>query len=168
MSDIEIETISHQGKRLSIKGAFVGSIVFSFVDLVNGYVNAYIIQHIDTSTDIVSIIFTAVWFFAVILSGFALAFFPARFFGGFLARSLHNDFKKHKLTKKIAFTKGAFIGALSSMVICLPILLLEYAFIEQTGHGDFSVFIYRTIEATVIASLTGAWCGMQIEKILLI
>ena len=168
MSSIEMEreTLYAQGKRLSIKSAVVGSVVFAFVDLAGVYVNTYIIQQIDTPDGIENIIFTAIWIIFVILLGSAFAYLPARFLGGFLARLLHNDYEKHKLTIRIALIKGALIGALASIVICLPILLIQYNFIQQTGHGDFFVFIYRTIEATVIASFAGARSGVQINKIL--
>lgn len=168
MSNIDTErtTFYAQGGRLGIKSALIGSVVFAFVDLAGVYINTYIIERINTAESVENIIFTAIWVIFVILFGSALAFLPARFLGGFLARSLYDDYGKHKLTKRIAVTKGAVVGAVASIMICLPILFFHYNFIQQTGHGDFFVDIYRTVEATIIASLAGAWSGLKIEKIL--
>jgi len=169
MSNIDVEkaTFYAQGKRLGVKSAIIGSVVFAFVDLVGVYINTYLIQQIDTPDGIENIIFTVIWLVAVILLGSALAYFPARFFGGFLARWLNYDYGKQRLTKKIALVKGGLVGTIAVMIICIPILLMEYNFIQQTGHGDFFVFLFRTVEATIVASLVGAWSGLQIEKILI-
>ena len=165
MSNIEIEksTFYAQGKRLGVKSALIGSVVFAFVDLAGIYVNTYIIEQIDTPDGVESILFSVFWIIFVILFGIAVAYFPARFLGGFLARWLNNDYGKQRLTKRIAFVKGGLVGAVAVMMICVPILLIQYNFIQQSGHGDFLVFIYRTVEATIIASLAGAWSGLQIE-----
>jgi hypothetical protein len=169
MSEVEIEKTAFyaQGKRLGVKSALVGSVVFAFLDLAGVYVNTYLIQQINTPDGIENNVFTAVWLVVVILFGSALAYFPARFLGGFLARWLNNDYGKQRLTKRIAFIKGGLVGVVAVMMICIPILLIQYNFIQQTGHGDFLVFVYRTIEATIIASLAGAWSGLQMVKILI-
>ncbi len=168
VSSIEIETIIPHGWRSGIKSAFFGSIAYAFMDLVYFYVNTFIInrQDIIYTFSYIGIISHAIIFVIDFLLGFALAYFPAGIFGGFLARFLLNDFKKQKLTKIVALIKGALLGASSSMLICIPILIMQYRFVKHTGHGSFFVFVDRTIIATFIAALAGAWSGMKIRKIL--
>lgn len=169
MNNIEIEksTFYAQGKRLGVKSALIGSVVFAFVDLTSIYIKTYIIEQINTPDGIESTLFTVFWIIFAILFGIAVTYFPACFLGSFLARWLNNDYGKQRLTKRIALVKGGLVGAVAVMMICIPILLIQYNFIRQSGHGDFLVFVYRTVEAIIIASLAGAWSGLQMEKILI-
>ena len=164
--DLKKTEIYAQGRRLGIKGALVGSVVFAFVDLLGGYINVHLIQRRATTISTENIVFTIIGFIILILFGSAIAYFPARLFGGFLARLFENNAGRNALTKKIAITKGAMIGAFAGITTSLPILIIQFNLFYQTGHGDFLVPIYRVFEATTIATLAGAWTGIQLEKIL--
>jgi hypothetical protein len=153
-------SIAIQGGQFGVRSAFIGSIVFALVDLIGIYINTYIIQHINASLNIA---FYAGWLVFIVVLGSAFAYFPALLLGRFLANWLDKDASQQRLSKRIAVAKGALLGVIAGVAICTPILGLEYAFIQQSGHGDFFVFVARAIEAVIIALLAGGWTGLKLE-----
>lgn len=167
MSTSDIEKNIRQGRKLFIKSAFIGCIVFPLAEIAIILIYDYFFHYEDTAAfDIVALIALVIYFLIELVVGFALIFLPAWFLGNFLTRLLHKDYKKHRLSKMNAFIKGACIGALACVIVCIPILILQYSFVQRTGHGSFYVFVDRSILATFIASLAGTWSGMKIRKIL--
>ncbi len=91
-------TLYLQGKRLAVKSAVVGSIVFAFIDLVVAYINSLLVEHISVSLNNEGILLNICLTIFIILLGCALAYFPASLLGGFLAKLLEKDANKHMLS----------------------------------------------------------------------
>ncbi len=156
-------TLHLQGKRLSIKSAIVGSVVFAIADLTGIFINTHLMK-IDTTFDVIAITVNIGWFIFLILFGSALTYFPASFLGITLTKTLEKDFSENRLSQKSAITKGILFGVIAILFVCTPFLLLDFVFVLSTGHGDFLVMVYRSAVATIIASFAGAWTGNKLSK----
>ncbi len=152
-----------QGKKLSIRGAIVGSVVFAIADLVGIYINTYLLK-IETTLDAIAITVSIGWVIFLVLFGSATTYFPASHLGTFLAKTLEKDFIENRFSQKSAIMKGGVIGAIAVLLVCIPLLSLNFIFVLSTGHGDFFVMLYRAGVATVIALFAGAWIGNKLGK----
>ena len=156
-------TLHLQGKRLGIRSARLGSVVFAIADSVGIIINSYLMK-IDVAYDVIGLAVSIGWFIFLILFGIALTYFPASYLGASLAKTLEKDFSENRLSQKSAAAKGAIFGAIAVSLVCIPLLLLDYVFVLNTGHGDFFVMVYRAGVAMVIASFAGAWTGNKLGK----
>lgn len=159
---LDTENLMHLGKRVCMRSAVVGSIIFALVEVIGTFINSIFFQKIAPSVNVLSIGFPLIWLIFVSLFGIAVTYFPARLMVGVLAKWLIADYQRRYHIKIYAVLKGGMVGVITVMLICLPILIFQYEFIQQSGHGDFIVFIIRTIEAVIIAFLTGGWSGLQL------
>lgn len=157
VKDGEVVQFTLKGKRLGVHFALIGSVVFAIVDEISIQINSHWIKHIDTPPN--EIKWALYWFMLVSVCGFCLAFFPARIGGGILASILYRGGNRHKISSTRGLILGAAIGGAVSLLICLPAVAIEYIFVTSTGHGDFYVYIFRTIEAVTIASFMGGLAG---------
>jgi hypothetical protein len=150
------------GSRLGIKSAFIGSIVFAIVEIVTILINSYWINPTDSTLNTEAVWFYLLWFIAMVVGGSILAFLPALLLGALLASILNHDTKKQVLSKNKAVIKGLLVGGTAGLIICLPIVIIEYYSIQSGGHGDINAFLYRTLIAVVIAAGAGGWVSKQL------
>ncbi len=155
-----------QGKRLSIQSALVGSIVFAIADAVGVQINTYLLK-INATYDVIAITASIALFVFLIIFGSATTYFPASFLGTLLAKSIEKDFSENRLSLKNARLKRAAFGAAAVLLVCIPLLCMDFVFIFSTGHGDFSVMLFRAGVALVIASFAGLWTGNKLGKLLI-
>jgi hypothetical protein len=151
-----------RGGRLGVRSAFFGSIAFALVETISIFVNTYWIKQIDARIDAQSIIFSIGWIVVLVVVGSLLAFLPAFLLGGLLAVLVD----LHNLSKAFAVMMGVMFGIFASTIIWAPIKLFQFDFTQTTGHGDFSVFLVRAMEAILIAALAGGWIGRELAKYL--
>jgi hypothetical protein len=104
------------------------------------------------------------WLILVGVLGFLIAFIPARIGGGILASILCRVQKQHNLALLNGFLIGAAVGLIAGLMICLPIVALNYELVITTGHGDSDVFIYRTIVASTIAASMAGLVGRRLAE----
>lgn len=152
------------GSRLGVKSAIIGSVLFASIDILITIVNSYWLASIDTIPTPEFPLFLLLFFVALVLSGSILAFLPALLLGAYLAYNLNHDAEKQALSKNRAMIKGLVVGGIAGLIICLPIVVIEYYSIQSGSHGDINAFFYRTMIAVVIASGAGGWVGKQLAS----
>ena len=131
--------------------------------MVGIYINTYLLK-IETTLDAIAITVSIGWVIFLVLFGSATTYFPASHLGTFLAKTLEKDFIENRFSQKSAIMKGGVIGAIAVLLVCIPLLFLDFMFVLSTGHGDFFVMLYRAGVATLIASFTGTWIGNKLGK----
>ncbi len=162
MNDGELEPFVKNGKRLGIRFALVGSVLFAFVEVISVQINTHWIKHVDTPPT--EIWWNLVLFILVSILGFCLVFIPARIGGIVLAHILYRVKKQHPLSPIRSALIGAGIGGVAGLMICLPIVVMNYLLVNTAGHGAPYVFIYRTGVVVVIASILGGLSGWRLSR----
>lgn len=118
-NEAQARSLYEEGRRLALKSACVGCIIFGFLYLVLVYVNTYLIEKIDAPFDLFTLSFTIVGTLITTLIAIALSYFPARFMGGRLANALEADAHNHILSESSATAKGARFGAVAACMVFL-------------------------------------------------
>jgi hypothetical protein len=148
------------GGVLGIKAAIIGSVVFAFLDTVGVLINTYILDRMDTST--YEYQFNIYRLIVLSIIGMILTFIPGTLFGVLLSH-LIEKFRNNglRLMQKAIIT-GLSFGAISGIIICLPIVILQTLFVLDTGHGSIPVVLYRSLEAVIIAAIAGGLTGRRL------
>ncbi|MEW5873308.1 MAG: hypothetical protein AB1894_28875 [Chloroflexota bacterium] len=126
-----------RGGLLALVAACIGSTLFTLVDQVQ-----YLYQIEYTVMKLL---------FACLFSAL-----PAMLGGGFLAYWLHRDALRGHLSTKMAVLKGAVIGAVTGLGLCLAGWILMH------GRGSWDLFLWRTFKVTVIATLASSWTAWKL------
>jgi len=149
-------TVYEKGIRFAIRSAIIGSLIFSLINFIGLLVYKTVVYGYHA--------YRVTVYFAFAICSIVIAYFPTRIFGGFLSQLLINDFDMDRLNIRGACIKGAMLGAAASIVICIPILLFSHKFVMSSRYDNYLVVKILAVEATIVASLAGAWTGNKIFK----
>jgi hypothetical protein len=139
--------------------ALIASALFAGIDSIGVAINSLRLG-ISQSFD-----FHFSWF--VFIMGLILSVVPATVGGSFLAWKLSQDYQKDRLSHKSAFIDGALIGGSSGFAICSVIVFLVVMLILLTGHGNFWVFIERSVEVIFLSALAGGFTSQNVAAFIL-
>jgi hypothetical protein len=153
--------------KTSISFAVYGSITFAFTEVIAVNLNSienYIED--DFSEIIIAIAASLFWFVIITALGVILSVIPAVFCGAILYSFSKSDIQKNNSSTKPSFWRGVGLGAISIIIITLPILLNDWHE-SQTAlhHGPFSIQIIRALGAFIIGSIVGGLAGKRIHTL---
>ena len=94
----------------------------------------------------------------VFIFGNVLAFVPVIISSSILSKILHKESLLNKLTLAKAVRHGSTVGAVTGIVIAMIGIIITNA------RGSPSVYLWYSVEITIIASASGAWAGKKLAR----
>ena len=158
LADFPRPYIRSRGAWLAVRAMIVGSAMFALLEALGVMLNTYVVQQIETTWDSIGIVCCVGWPAFIAGIGITLGAFPAVVLGKVL-EALVVRCKPPRWAGTLA---GVAVGTLGGLLICTPILWLQYNFVSQTGHGSTLVFEYRAMLVVCIATLCGGWTGLKL------
>ncbi len=146
----DFKYISKRGILRGALGAFMGSVMFTIVNIVGYMANN---KSLSSLNDILGLITILLWFIA----SFILSVLPALCGGRWLAHKLYQDSLQGLLTQKRAIIKGGLLGIVAGLCICVFVAIVIY------HKGNYIIFIFRVISTLFIAGIIGGWTGLRLK-----
>jgi hypothetical protein len=134
------------GSLISTIGAWIAYAIFLFID------QNYILDRRDISFDVR-------YFTMNFFAGNVILLLPVLFGGAILMFTLQQDFINKKFSAKKSCLKGTALGFIIGLSVSLFVWLIAMLISYSHGGPTFLLFLYRTIIATIIASIAGGLLG---------
>ncbi len=155
-----------QGGIIGVKNAILGAVLFSIIDTIS-------LELRNGTQNLIEFVLALVTGFGFIsIIGIVFSFPPSFLGGGILTIIAQRKFFSTRLLENYMVVRGAILGLLAGIVICVVVYFWAYC-MDTIAHGGLGLvqgkpvidgYFYRAGSATILAMIAGGWTGKQIAQ----